>query len=92
MVAASGDETGNDQGNNQASGGLDKYEFTAGFDSGGGDITGLNGGVEDYAEWCNDRDNCKGFNSNGWMKGTIKSRRSWTRWTNDPNLGFYVKV
>jgi len=94
---ASGDETGNNQGNNQAPGALDNYEFYARRDSNGYDIRNIRNeaqgaGVEFYAEWCNQRADCKGFNSNGWVKRYIRPMNQWSWWTNDQNKGFYVKA
>merc|ERR1712184_211946 len=62
-----------DADSNPDSGALDNYEFIARRDSWGGDIRNIQGGdVEYYAEWCNQQADCEGFNSNGWMKSTIR--------------------
>jgi len=88
MATATGDQNGN----NSDSGGLDNYQFYQGRDSGGNDLRRNDGNVEALAEWCNQQPACKGFNSNGWMKRAIKPQNQWTRWTRDPNKGFYVKI
>merc|ERR1711971_856878 len=92
MATSSGDEN---QGNSQAA--LDNYEFHARMDSSGFDIRNLRnaangGGVEYYAEWCNKFDDCKGFNSNGWAKRTIRPKSQWRRWTSNSSKGLYVKA
>ena len=46
---------------------------------------------EKLAESCLNDPKCKGFNSNGWMKHTIRPKSEWTQWTTSPNLGLYVK-
>jgi len=88
MATANGDQNGN----NSNSGALDNYEFYPRRDSNGNDLRRIGGNIEDYAEWCNRQPACKGFNSNGWMKHTIRPQNQWSWWTSDPNKGFYVKV
>jgi len=82
---SSGDQTGNNS--------LDDYKFYPRESSSGNDITQLSqgAGVEFYADWCNQRADCKGFNSNGWMKKVIKPRNQWSTVFNDSSKGFYVK-
>jgi hypothetical protein len=69
------------------------YEFTPFKDSGGYDIRKSSANdVQSYARECNQDSNCKGFNSNGWLKHHIRDSSSWYRWTNDVSKGFYLKL
>lgn len=76
-----------------------KYSFHQGLDSGGGDI-GNQGALankpEELKAWCTAEPRCKGFNTNAWMKHTIKPQSQWTRWAaNTPAnaaKGFYLKL
>ena len=43
-------------------------------------------------EWCNSRPNCKGFNTNGWMKRAILPESKLSTWTTNADEGLYVKV
>jgi len=70
---------------------LSDYKFYPGKDSGGNDIGNFPGTPTQIASTCNSKPKCKGFNSNGWVKHTISDPSSFSTWTNDPNLGFYVK-
>jgi len=77
---------------------LNNYDFYQGKDSSGKNIRNLlneaqGAGVEYveyYAEWCNQRPACKGFNSNGWVKKAIRNQKKWSN-TNEPDKGLYVK-
>jgi len=72
---------------------LEFYEFTPHLDSNGKDIKGYpRKSIYKLAEMCNETPECKGFNSNGWLKHTIRNRSQWKWWTNDPTLGFYLKI
>ncbi len=71
---------------------LEQFDFFPFMDSHGNDIGWSNGGgVDAYALECLVNSMCLGFNSNGWMKDTIKPLSSWNVWTNDPTKGFYLK-
>ena len=70
---------------------LDQFQFYPYYDSNGGDLKRGIGGVDDFAAECYNNPNCKGFNSNGWLKHTVKNRSKWSRWTNDSSLGFYLR-
>jgi serine protease len=69
------------------------YEFTPFKDSFGYDIRKSSANsVQSYARECNQDSNCKGFNSNGWLKFRIRDSSAWYTWTNDASKGFYVKA
>jgi Na+-transporting methylmalonyl-CoA/oxaloacetate decarboxylase gamma subunit len=78
------------------------YTFHQGMDSGGNDIDanltvvgiqGLVGNISTLKAWCTEREACKGFNTNGWMKNVILPQTSWAKWdfTGNPNMGLFVK-
>lgn len=73
------------------------YTFYQGLDSGGNDIgnSGLNDNIPALKAWCTEREACKGFNTNAWMKHTILPREQWYRWIADTpenaNKGMFVK-
>ena len=68
------------------------YIFYQGVDSTGGDIDKVNGTVEQMKAACDARPDCKGFNTNGYMKGTVVEKDKMTKetWMNSSE-GFYVK-
>lgn len=70
---------------------LNKFNFFPFKDSSGNDIGNRTGGVEVLAKLCDSDPNCRGFNSNGWLKHTIRNQSQWSTWTSDPTKGFYVK-
>ena len=71
---------------------LDEFDFYPLMDSPGNDIGNKrSGGIEDYAKECIEKDNCLGFNSNGWLKDTIQIKSQWYKWTDNPSQGIYVK-
>jgi len=71
---------------------LDKFDFYPFMDSNGNDIgRDTSGNVEEYAKACYEDSDCEGFNSNGWLKHTIRDQSDWLQWTNDSSKGFYVK-
>jgi len=71
---------------------LDGFDFVPFMDSSGNDIENSNReSVLNYAEECHADPECKGFNSNGWLKYEIKPFDEWSRWTEDASKGFYVK-
>lgn len=72
-------------------GAASSYTFYQGKDSNGNDIGNFPGTPDQIAEKCNSFPNCRGFNSNGWIKHTISPKDEWVTWTNDPTKGFYVK-
>merc|ERR1712038_27157 len=67
------------------------YYFIPFMDSPGNDIGNFKGGLDAFIQYCDSRDNCAGFNSNGWLKHTLLDESKWTQWTDNPALGFYVK-
>jgi hypothetical protein len=72
------------------------YTFHQGMDSGGYDMShqgGLANNIPGLKAWCTEREACKGFNTNGWMKNTIRPQSQWYQWekTGDPNKGMFVK-
>ncbi len=71
------------------------YTFYQGKDSGGGDIqqvANLADNVAGLKAWCDARSDCKGFNTNGWMKSTIAPSSQWGTWTSDATKGLYVRA
>lgn len=69
----------------------DPYTFHPGKDSQGGDLIHKGGAsIPELEDWCNDHPNCAGFNSNGWIKGTIGPEDSWASYP-PPYGGLYVK-
>ena len=76
------------------SGGVDtgNYKFFQGLDSGGNDIGNQTPqDVQALLAACDRNPNCRGFNTNGWVKYLIKPQRQWYRWSNDPSQGSYFK-
>jgi hypothetical protein len=68
------------------------YDFYANLDSSGGDISNSDqSSISEFAEECDALSNCKGFNTNGWLKHTIKPGRQWTTLGSNPEDGLYVK-
>ena len=70
------------------------YRFYQGKDSGGNDIKNageLVNNVSALKDACTALANCKGFNTNAWMKHTILPESQWYTWTADPTKGLYVK-
>jgi hypothetical protein len=68
------------------------YTFTKFMDSGRNDIRwDQNKSLEQLKDACNSLSNCRGFNTNGWLKHTIKPQNEWINWTSDPTKGLYVK-
>lgn len=74
------------------------YTFHQGMDSGGNDMghSGLADNIPALKAWCTEREACKGFNTNGWMKYTILPQAQWGRFAPDTpenaNKGLFVKV
>merc|ERR1719310_363336 len=65
------------------------YEKKEGKDSGGHNIKRLkDASVEELEEACSDIPECKGFNSNGWLKSGIDAEEKWY----DSDSSLYVKV
>lgn len=69
------------------------FTFYQGKDSSSNDIerywfTGIT--INHMAARCNALSNCVGFNTNGWMKHTLKDPSLWRHWTNDSSKGMYV--
>ncbi len=73
---------------------VDPYRFVPYMDSGGNDIKnarGLANNIPELQGTCTALPNCRGFNTNGWLKHTLRPESQWNKWTSDPNKGFYVK-
>jgi len=48
--------------------------------------------VDQLKKKCNMIERCKGFNTNGWLKYSLKPKERWTNWGgNNTSRGFYVK-
>ena len=70
---------------------VDKFDFRPFLDSSGNDIKRASGNINAIASECFSNPRCAGFNSNGWMKHTLRDQSQWSRWTDDSTKGFYVK-
>ena len=70
---------------------MDKFDFHPFLDSSGNDIKRASGNINAIASECFSNPRCAGFNSNGWMKHTLRDQSQWSRWTDDSTKGFYVK-
>ena len=96
MNSGNGNGVNGNEVNGNGNGGqaVAQYVFHQGMDSGGNDIKQKASIVNDIdllKEWCTACPQCKGFNTNAWMKHTISPETSWHNWTDDPNKGLYVK-
>ena len=76
---------------------ITNFTFHQGMDSGGNDIHQSPELANDplkLASHCQTLPNCKGFNTNGWIKHTISPQANWYRWTNasatEANKGMFV--
>ena len=71
-----------------------EYQFFQGLDSNGGDCKYGMGrySLEQKFKICSDDPDCLGFNTNGYAKCSLKPQSKWSKWTSDPNKGFYLKV
>ena len=70
------------------------YSFAQGKDSSKNNIehrSDLADNVPGLKAWCAAHPDCKGFNTNGWMKNKILPQNKWVTWTEDPARGLYVK-
>jgi hypothetical protein len=69
------------------------YNFYQGVDSGGNDIGNSSPNtIPALQQVCNENIRCKGFNTNGWVKHTIKPQSLWSKHGgSDPTKGMYVK-
>jgi hypothetical protein len=71
-----------------------KFTFYQGMDSNGNDIyqkIELADNVPGLSAHCSSLPNCKGFNTNAWIKHTISPQSAWLRWTSEPSKGLYVR-
>jgi len=70
-----------------------QYGFMQGKDSAGYDIQQVAGDIATRKAWCTLNANCRGFNTSGWMKNTIRPASEWdTAWQPDqPDQGLYIK-
>ncbi len=69
------------------------FTYYAGKDSNGGDMIyfpDLANNVPALKSWCVANPNCKGFNTNGFMKSTIKTPAYLTPWPIDTTKGVYL--
>merc|ERR1719310_2440118 len=65
------------------------YEKKEGKDSGGSNIKRIEeASVEELEEACSEIPECKGFNTNGWLKSDIEAEEKWY----DADSSLYVKV
>ena len=70
------------------------YTFHPGMDSGGHDIHNkgnLANNVAGLKAHCTSLPNCKAFNTNGWIKHTVRPKAQWYKWTSDPKKGMYTR-
>jgi hypothetical protein len=47
--------------------------------------------IESYSKECDELPDCKGFDSDGYLKFQILNYSRWSSWTNEPNKGLYLK-
>ena len=60
---------------------LEGYEYYANIDSHGNDIRRMVGStVSEMAAACNSDNTCEGFNTDKWLKHTIKTKRYWSKY------------
>ena len=73
---------------------IDPFEFVPQLDSSGSDVGRLGEGMtlEEMKALALSRDDVVAFNTNGYFKSALRDRSEWTRWTNDPNQGTYIKL
>merc|ERR1719161_2203339 len=65
------------------------YAEHAGKDSGGGNLERLSGkSIVELKEACNEKPECVGFNSAGWLKSSLADQSEWYDWENGT---LYVK-
>merc|ERR1719191_1779337 len=65
------------------------YDKKEGKDSGGSNIKRLEeASIDELEEACSDIPECKGFNTNGWLKSDIEAEEKWY----DADSSLYVKV
>jgi len=70
-----------------------EYQFEPMMDSGLNDIRQeKDKNVLELKRICSSTQSCKGFNTNGWLKHTIKPRGEWSKWTTNPTKGLYIKM
>lgn len=65
-----------------------------GLDSPGGDYMVVEGGAgnpERMKEVCSHTHHCVGFNTNGILKHSLLPPYKWSRWTDHPQHGLYVR-
>ncbi len=70
------------------------YTYVQGVDSpGGGNVqqASMANNIPALQDYCNATPDCKGFNTNGWIKSTLVSTFKKEPTFNKPNQGFYVK-
>lgn len=69
------------------------YIFARGKDSSFNDIKNIPGKTpEELKAECDMLENCVGFNTQGWMKHTLKPMTEWVTFEDDPSKGFYYKA
>ena len=71
----------------------ESFTFFPKKDSRGGDIgERVIGPLHYIAAVCRKNSECLGFNSNGWLKNTIRNETEWdNNWTQDESKGFFLK-
>ena len=70
-----------------------EYEFHQGKFSPDADMgPKIEKSVQDLKKWCNEHPDCKGFQSEGWMKNAIQSSDDWNdNGGKGPTDGLYIK-
>ena len=69
------------------------YKFLQGKDTSTTDVgnkTSLKNNIDKLKKWCDENPKCAGFNSNGWMKGSIGKIKTVKGFTK-PHQGLYIK-
>ena len=70
---------------------LSGYTFHPYMDSGGGDLTNPGGDLDNFKTVCDAMKNCKGFNTNGFLKSSITTEDKWGRMSENSTEGLYTK-
>lgn len=71
-----------------------EYSFHPYMDSAGNDIRQIRdlvNKVDELKAECDALADCVGFNTNAWLKRSIRPESQWVRWTGDPSKGLYIK-
>jgi hypothetical protein len=68
------------------------FVFWPSYDSPSYDIGRYKTDLATLIESCTNDSNCKGLNTNGWLKNYIQPFRNWVKWTSEECKGLYIKI